>query len=331
MKLLMNFAYTPTSEQEARLREIWPGLELRLENLAPERLDGADVEVLVSELVPRDLAAWPKLRWVQLPSAGSNQILGHPIQATDIAVTTASGTHAVPIAQYVTCTCLMMAHRMEQLLQFKPSRTWPNRPALAGRPLRGQTAGIIGYGSIGRECARQLAALGLRIVCLKHDPANRRATGYNAWPETGDPEGRIPSQWYGPGQLPELLAESDWVVVTVPSTPRTQGLIDTAQFSAFKPGARLIIISRGGIVSEPALAAALRDGRLAAAAVDCYVREPLPPDDPLFDVPNLLMTPHMSGVYDGFWPRFMDLVGENLRRYRAGLPLLNATRRHLGY
>ena len=136
MKLLMNFAYTPTSEQEARLREIWPGLELRLENLAPERLDGADVEVLVSELVPRDLAAWPKLRWVQLPSAGSNQILGHPIQATDIAVTTASGTHAVPIAQYVTCTCLMMAHRMEQLLQFKPSRTWPNRPALAGPPSR---------------------------------------------------------------------------------------------------------------------------------------------------------------------------------------------------
>lgn len=297
MKLLLNCAFDFSDAQRRGLEAIWPGLEIQHENKPADDLHGPDVEVLVTELVPRNLAAWPRLRWVQLLSAGSNQLLGHPIQATAIPVTTASGTHAVPIAQYVTCACLMMAHRLEQLLQFKPSRTWPNRQALASTPLRGQTAGLIGYGSIGRECARQLAALGLRIVCLKRDSANRRASGYQAWLGTGDPEGRLPSVWYGPHQLRELLGESDYVIVSVPSTPRTQGLIDRAQMAWLKPGAKMVIISRGGIVNETALAAALRDGQLAAAAVDCYVHEPLPPDHFLFDVPNLLDdAPHVGRV-----------------------------------
>ena len=126
-----------------------------------------------------------------------------------------SGTHGVPIAQFVTCTYLMMMHRMPELLQFKPSRTWPNRVALAGSTLRSQTVGIIGYGSIGRECARQLAALGMRVVCLKRDPATRRDDGYNAWPGTGDPEGTLPSAWFGPDQLNAMLPECDLVVVAV--------------------------------------------------------------------------------------------------------------------
>jgi len=246
-------------------------------------------------------------------------------------VTTASGTHGVPIAQFVTCTWLMMVHRMPQLLQFKPARAWPNRPSLASTTLHGLTAGIVGYGSIGRECARQLAALGMRIVCLKRDPASRTDTGYNAWPGTGDPEGSIPSAWYGPGQLEEMLPECDLVVVSVPSTPRTEGMIGGREFAWLKPGARMIIVSRGGIVGEAALADALRNGQLREAVVDCYVREPVPADHIFFDVPNLIMTPHMSGVYEGFWPVMLALLGENLRRFQAGLPLLNQTDRRYGY
>lgn len=332
MKLLLNTIFKFDDAQRASLQAIWPGIELVEQSAsAPEQLDGTGVEVLVTELVPRNLEAWTSLRWVQLLSAGANQLLRHPIQQTAIPVTTASGTHGVPIAQYVTCTWLMMAHRMPQQLQFKPSRTWPNRLALAGTVLRGMTAGIVGYGSIGRECARQLAALGMRVVCSKRDPASRADDGYNAWPGTGDPQGLIPESWFGPSQLREMLGQCDLVVVTVPSTPKTEGMIGARELAWLKPGARMVIISRGGIVAEPALAEALRGGQLAEAVVDCFVREPLSADHFFFDVPNLIMTPHMSGVYEGFWPLMVGLLGENLRRFRAGQRLLNLTDQRNGY
>lgn len=332
MKLLLNTIFKFSDAQRTALQTIWPGIELAEQSASsPEQLDGAGVEILVTEQVPRNLEAWSSLRWVQLMSAGANQLLNHPIQQSPIPVTTASGTHSVPIAQFVTCTWLMMAHRMPQLLQFQPTRIWPNRLALAGTTLRGQTVGIVGYGSIGRECARQLSALGMRVICVKRDPGNRMDAGYNAWPGTGDPEGRIPAGWFSPGQLHAMLPECDLVVVTAPSTPQTEGMIGNREFACLKPGARMIIISRGGIVVEQALADALRCGQLAEAVVDCYVREPLPADHFFFDVPNLIMTPHMSGVYDGFWPVMVGLLGENLRRFRAGQPLLNLTDRRKGY
>ena len=332
MKLLLNTVFTFSESQHAALRAIAPTLEIvEADNVAPENLDGTGVEILVTEQVPRNLEAWSSLRWVQLMSAGANQLLNHPIQQTKIPVTTASGTHGVPIAQYVTCAWLMMIHRMPQLLQFKSARAWPNRLALAGTTSRGLTAGIVGYGSIGRECARQLSALGMRVVCLKRDPTVRADAGYNAWPGTGDATGAIPEKWFGPDQLREMLGQSDLVVVTVPSTPQTEGMIGARECAWLKPGARMIIISRGGIVAEPALADALRAGQLAEAVVDCFVREPLPPDHFFFDVPNLILTPHISGVYEGFWPLMVGLIGENLRRFKSDQPLLNLTSRQHGY
>lgn len=331
MKLLLNSFFRLADDHRRQLAAVVPGLEIVETNLPADQLDPTGVEVLVSEQVPRAVETWPQLRWVQLLSAGANQLRNHPIQCTRIPVTTASGTHGVPIAQYVTAMVLMMAHRMPQLLQFKPTRTWPNRVALAGTSLRGLTAGIIGYGSIGRECARQLQALGLRILCQKRDPAHRRDDGYNAWPGTGDPDGILPERWFGPGELGEMLPQCDFIVVAVPSTAETDGMIGDREFALLKPGARLIVVSRGGIVGEAALAEALRSGRLAEAAVDCFVREPLPSDHFLFEVPNLILTPHMSGVYEGFWPRAVDLVAENLRRHSAGLDLLNRVNVKSGY
>ena len=332
MKLLLNTVFDFSPDQRAALTAAAPGLVLASANNAKvDELDGGDVEILVGEQVPRDLAAWPRLRWVQLMSAGSNQLVGHPIQQTAIPVTTASGTHGVPIAQYITCAVLMLAHRMPQLLEYKETQKWPNRLALAGQPLRGQTVGVVGYGSIGRECARQLAALGLRVICLKRDPAARRDDGFNAWPGTGDPEGTIPAAWYLPDQLSEFLPQCDFVVVTVPSTPQTDGMLGLAQLALMKRSAHLIVISRGGIVPEPVLAEALRTGLLAGAVIDCFVREPLNGPHEFFSVPNLIMTPHMSGVYQGFWDVFVNLLADNLRRFHTGAPLLNAVNHRLGY
>lgn len=332
MKLHLNTVFTFSETQRAALAAACPNLTLVETNTTkPDELDGADVDILVSEQVPRNLSAWKKLRWVQLLSAGSNQLVGHPIQQTSIPVTTASGTHGVPIAQYVSCAVLMLAHRMPKLLDYQRTQQWPNRLALAGQVLRGQTVGIIGYGSIGRECARQLAALGLRVICLKRDPAARRDEGYNAWAETGDPQGVIPAAWYGPGQLAEFLPQCDFVVVTVPSTPETEGMLGLPQLAMMKRTAQLVVISRGGIVPEKILAEALRSGLLPGAAIDCFEREPLNGPHELFAVPNLLMTPHMSGVYQGFWEVFVGLLVDNLRRFHAGTPLLNAVNHRLGY
>jgi phosphoglycerate dehydrogenase-like enzyme len=332
MKVLVNCPFKLSAAERQALANGVPGIEI-IEDFRPDpdQLDGTGVEALVTEQVPKNLSRWPQLRFVQLLSAGSNQLLGHPIQATSIPVTTASGTHGVPIAQYVTCAVLMLAHRMPELLEFKPTRKWPNRTALAGFTLRGRTAGILGYGSIGRECGRQLAGLGMRVICLKKNPAARRDEGFNAWPDTGDPEGTIPAAWHGPDQLAEFLSASDFVIVTLPSTPATEGMIGEREFKAFKPGAHLVIISRGGIVNEAALADALRGGRLGGAVVDCFVREPVPPDHPFFEVPRLVMTPHMSGVYDNFWPVFQRLLLENLQRLRERRPLLNEVDRTHGY
>lgn len=332
MKLHLNTVFNFSDAQRAALAAACPGLTIVETNTTKlDEVDGADVDILVSEQVPRNLAAWNRLRWVQLLSAGSNQLAGHPIQQTPIPVTTASGTHGVPIAQYVTCVVLMMAHRMPQVLDYQRTQKWPNRLALASQPLRGQTVGIIGYGSIGRECARQLTGLGLRVLCLKRDPAARRDEGFNAWPGTGDPDGKFPAGWYGPGQLAEFLPQCDFVIVTVPSTPDTDGMLGLKQLALCKRSAYLVVISRGGIVPETVLAEALRTGLLAGAAIDCFEREPLNGPHDLFTVPNLLMTPHMSGVYQGFWEIFVDLLVENLRRFRTGAPLLNAVSHRLGY
>ena len=332
MKILFNMPFALTAEQRAAVQRIVPGCEIaHTAEPDPDKLDGAGVEVLVTEPVPRDLAKWPRLRWVQLLSAGSNHLRGHPIWDAPAIVTNASGTHGVPIAQYITVTWLMMMHRMPELLGFKGTRKWPNRAALAGRVVRGLTAGIIGYGGIGRESARQLQALGMRVLGLKRDPTDRRHHGFNPFPGTGDPDGTIPAGWYAPEQMAEFLPQCDLVVITVPSTTRTENLIGAKELALMKPGAHLILISRGGIVNEAALAEALRRGQLGGAAVDCFVQEPTLPDHPFYDVPNLVMTPHMSGVFTDYWPVLFKLVDQNLQHYTTGGRLLNVVSPARGY
>lgn len=335
MKLLLySSTFKFTAGQRDELRALWPGMEIDEQPMAPgalEKIDGASVDVLVSDPVPRNIGAWSCLRLVQLTSAGANQLVNHPILHTAIPVATASGLHGVPIAQYVTCAWLMMAHRIPTIFSYKADRTWPDRNALPGLPVRGLTAGILGYGSIGRECARQLHALGMRIVCLKRDPSKRVDPDFNAWPGTGDPEGKLPEAWFAPTQLREMLPRCDLIVVTVPSTPQTLGLIGATELAMLPKHARVIIVSRGGIIDEAALATALRAGQLAGAAVDCYVTEPVPKEHPFFDTPNLIMTPHVAGIYEAFWPGMFKLLGDNVRRLKDGKAILNQVSRQHGY
>ncbi len=296
-----------------------------------DQVDGTRTTVLVTEDIPQNLSRWPALRFVQLISAGINHIEGHRIWKTDIQVATAAGTHAVPIGQHATCVLLMLVHRMPETTAFKSTRTWPNRVAMASTMLRGKIAGMLGYGGIGRECARQLHALGMRIVCLKSDPAQRRHQGFTAFESVGDPDGTLPERWFGPGELQEMLPLCDALVVSAPLTPASQGMLGRRELALLPSGSRIVIVSRGGIVEERALAESLSSGHLAGAAVDAYMREPPPADHPLFDAPNLIMTPHMSGVFKEYWEVASELLCLNLERFARGQRLLNRVVPARGY
>ena len=258
MRILFNtdVPYRLTAEETAGIQAAFPGAEIVQAGVTKNAVspDLEKVNILITDLqIPPDLKQCPNLQWVQLVSAGANQITNHPLAETAIPVTTSSGLHGVPIAQFVTGTLLMLVHRLPQLGAIQASRHWPEgRWALRASVLRGQTAGIIGYGSIGRECARQLHALGLKILAL--DPAGKRDEGYNIWPGTGDREGSLPERWFKPAEVREMLPLCDVLVVAAPLTPQTRGMIDAAELALARPGLRLIIISRGETGVGPARA-----------------------------------------------------------------------------
>jgi len=323
--------HRPTAAELAALAAACPGVRVvhAADGLGAVEMAAADV-LVTDQRVPRRIEDWPRLRWIQLLSAGANQIAGTPVASADVLVTTASGLHGVPIAQFVTGGLLLMVHRFPAMAAAQATRRWPaDRWALRGALLRGATVGILGYGSIGRECGRQLHALGMRVLAL--DPGPRNDTGYNAWPGTGDPDGGLPEAWFGPDGLHEMLARCDALVVAAPYTPRTAGWIGERELALLKKGAWLVVISRGGIVREKALAESLRSGHLAGALVDCFEQEPLPPEHFFHDTPNLVLTPHLAGAFEGFWPAFMTLLTENLGRYVRGAKMHNVADKALGY
>jgi phosphoglycerate dehydrogenase-like enzyme len=297
----------------------------------PDQFDGGQCDVLVTELIPRELDAWPRLKFVQLLSAGVNHLTGHPIWKRGIPVATASGLYSVPMAQFTTAAVLALAHQMPETTKLKSTRQWPNRDMFEGSLVRGKTVGILGYGSIGRECARQLKSLGMRVVCMSRGGRSNNDDHFLAWPGTGDPLGEIPDRWFTPNQIHEMLPMCDVLIVMAPRTSATESFIDARELALLPRGALLLIISRGGIVDEEALAKALETGQVGAAWVDGFSKEPAPPSNPLFTAPNVVLTPHVSGVYKEYWSELPKLLKENLRRLLKGETLLNLASGELGY
>jgi phosphoglycerate dehydrogenase-like enzyme len=295
----------------------------------------SEVEVLFSSFAPETLEPLPRLRWFQGRSAGINAFVGTPLWNSDVRFTTASGVHAIPIAEYVTGMMIALARDFLGYLDFQRRACWPMTPKVhfeqfPGRELRGATVLIIGYGSIGREIARQSRALGLRVLAIKRDPAARADPGF-IMPGTGDPDGSIPARILPPADLGDVLPLAEYVVIASASTAETRHLIGEAQLRCMRPDAILINIARGDIVDEPALVRALQERWIAGAGLDVFEREPLPADHPLWRLDNVILSPHIAG----FTPRYDDhmatLFAENLRRYVSGEPLLNLVDRSRGY
>jgi phosphoglycerate dehydrogenase-like enzyme len=218
------------------------------------------------------------------------------------------------------------------MLCYQRRHEWPDGrwDLFAGPEVRGQTMGIVGYGSIGREVGRLARAFGMRVLATKRRAEERRGTGYEL-PALGDPEGTVPDQIFPPSRLREMLAQSDFVVLAVPLAPETEGLIGEGELRAMKPNAYLVNIARGPIVNEAALIRALQEGWIAGAGLDVFAQEPLPPDSPLWGMENVILSPHVAGFTIHYDERAADLFAENLRRYLAGEPLLNRVDRGRGY
>jgi phosphoglycerate dehydrogenase-like enzyme len=320
--------------QLSRLRAVSP--ELRVTCAEAGAADYSRTEVLYAGVPPRDLAQAPNLEWVQLHMAGVNALYDHPLYTESSAtLTTTSGVHAATIAEYAITVLLALAHRVPAMVEWQRRGGWPpdeqRWPLFVPTEVRGATLGIIGYGSIGRELARiAKTAFAMRVLACKRDPSQRTDPGYCA-PGTGDPEGRLPDAWFPREKLHDLLARSDVVVMAAPLTPETERMLAAAELAVMKPSAYFINVGRGPTVDEPALAAALRERRLAGAAIDVFAKEPPPAGHPFYALDNVIVSPHVSGFLPTYDDRCAELFAENLRRYLSGAPLLNLVDRAKGY
>jgi phosphoglycerate dehydrogenase-like enzyme len=275
--------------------------------LSPAQLAALDkVEVILALDLPFQIRNHaPNLKWVQGYGAGVTQLVS-VLKGSDVWLTSAAGVGAPGIAEFVMGRLLQVWKRLRLLDEQQGQHVWEQQ---FGERLAGRTLGIVGLGAIGVEVARRAAAFDMVVIATKRDPS------------TGVPG--FVSRAFAPDGLPELLAESDAVIVSASLNPDTRSLIGAAQLAMMRRGALLCNVGRGALLDEVAVVDALRTGHLGAAILDTTRTEPLPHGDPLWEAPNMFLSPHTSNCMDGYADRLGALFAENLNRYVDGLPLKN--------
>jgi phosphoglycerate dehydrogenase-like enzyme len=265
--------------------------------------------------------------------AGLDRALKNPlVQAEDIEVTSASGIHATPIAEY--CIGMMLAFNLKipDMLRYQGDGKWAENAHDVFRPtpLRNKTLGIAGYGSIGRELARLAQSFGMRVLASKRDPRKPEDSEYSE-PGLGDPMGDIPERIYPGEALATMARDCDYLVVTLPLTKATHHIINEDVFKAMKKTAVIINIARGEVIDEAAMISALAAEKIGGAALDVFEQEPLPAGSPLWNFDNVIISPHVSGNNTDYHRRAAALFIENLKRYIEKRPLFNRLERERGY
>ena len=293
----------------------------------------ARCEVLYTDHVIPDPELAPNLKWIQHHYAGLDPTVGFtPVDRPNVTVTTLSGAATSQIAEYVLSMLLAFGRQLPALAAQQRKAEWPKDrwERFKPRELRTSTIGIVGYGSIGRQVARLLREFGATVLATKNDAMHPIDSGYT--PEgMGDPNGDLVHRLYPAQAIKSMLKDCDFIVITVPLTDKTRGLVNADVLSVCKPTAYLIDVARGGIVDHTALIKALNEHRLAGAALDVFPEEPLPKKSPLWELPNVIITPHIAGVSGQYDERAMALFAENLSRYMADLPLYNIFNSQKGY
>ncbi|MFC8421457.1 D-2-hydroxyacid dehydrogenase [Streptomyces sp. NPDC057236] len=276
-----------------------------------ERLPSADV-LLVWDFTSHAVReAWPgegpRPRWVHTASAGVDHLLCPELAASDTVVTNARGVFDRPIAEYVAALVLAFAKDLPRTLDLQRERTWRHRES---RRVAGTRAVVVGSGPIGRAIAGTLTALGVKTALV-----GRTAR----------------AGVHGPDDLDRLLARADWVIAAAPLTESTRGMFDARRFGVMQPSAHFVNVGRGQLVVEDALAEAVRRRWIAGAALDVFENEPLTPDSPLWRLPGLVVSPHMSGDTVGWRDELGEQFVELFELWAAGRPLENVVDKQRGY
>jgi phosphoglycerate dehydrogenase-like enzyme len=325
LKIISTFPFS--AEARATLREAAGKDVLCITNTDELLSRLREAEVLCSYWIPNDWRILaPHLRWLQYSSGGVDELLTTGILDADsgVIVTTAAGIYANTISEYVFGSMLMFNRTWPEMFRLQERRVWPRSAHwynLGGRELGDQTLGIIGLGNIGRRIAQLGNAFGMHVLAT-------RRTLHPHSQATADPD---VDQYYPLEHLHEMLHECDYVVLCVPLTKETEHLIGAAELRAMRPQAYLINVARGQIIDEQALIQALQSGWIAGAGLDVVENEPLPATSPLYTLPNVILTPHISGLSVHYDQRLLTLFAANLRQYRTGEPLHNRYNPERGY
>ena len=276
-----------------------------------------DIEIVAGGIAPELLLQAPALRWYQQWGAGADWLLRYPDAAQkDFTLTNASGVHTIQISEHIIGMCLMLGRRLQEAVRAQMRHEWWSAPGETMVELRGHTMLVVGVGAIGAYTAQLASAFGMRVEGVRRD-ATKSESGV--------------AQMYGNDQLRDRLPHADIVVLTVPLSAATRGMIGADELGLMKSSAFILNIGRGGTIDEAALAHALREKRIAGAGLDVFDPEPLPSDSPLWDMPNVVVTGHYSGGSPHYNERAMAIFLDNLERYRAGKPLRNVVDKEAGY
>ncbi|MET0955661.1 MAG: D-2-hydroxyacid dehydrogenase [Cryobacterium sp.] len=278
-------------------------------------VDSADVLYGIPDVDPaalaRTVAANPRLRWVQLMAAGGGaQVKAADLRTEDldrVVFTTSAGVHGGPLAEFALFGILAGAKQLPRLQAQQRDHAWPGRWALG--QVRDQTVLLVGLGGIGREIARLTAALGMHVIGTRRPGSSKTVEHVDEYVSIDD--------------LAASAGRADAIVVSLPGTSATDGLLDAAVFAAARPGVTVVNVGRGTVIDESALLDALRDGQVGFAALDVFATEPLPADSPLWDQPNVLVSPHTAALDAGEERRIAELFADNATRLLDGAPLRN--------
>jgi phosphoglycerate dehydrogenase-like enzyme len=319
-----------------RLKALSSRLEIRIQpvkaadDLPSSLLENIDV-LYTSDVIP-DLEDMPNLRWIQLHDAGVHRVTEHPALRSNIKVTTLSGVSAPIMAEYALMAMLSLGRRIHRMVQDKHAKRWAEDRVERFMPteLRGSTVGIVGYGSVGREIARVCHSLGAEIVGIKRDLKLLEDEGY-CLDGHGDPKAEFVGRLYPPQAIASMSSICDFIVICVPLTQKTRGMVGEKVFKLMKPKRYLIDISNGGVVDHGALVEALQEGKIAGVALDVFPVEPLPQSSPLWEMANVLLSPHIAGSSQHYSELAIDCFAENMKRYLSDQPLLNLYKAGRGY
>ncbi|KAH8883269.1 hypothetical protein GQ53DRAFT_882823 [Thozetella sp. PMI_491] len=341
--LLLQIPLEPNEEWIAKIESRYPGLEVRWiplrwspgskdmeHDIAPQKWKGVTIACLFP---PHPAHLMSQVRYVQLTSASADKWYGHEVYKNrDVAFCTANGAQPPQIAEWVMGTWLMTSHGFLNYIAFQKDAKWCNQLSDI-QDSSGLRMGILGYGAVGRQCARLAAAMGMEVYAFTRSPrvtAEDRKDDSYCIPGMGDPDGLIPTRWFhgtSKAAVNDFLGHGlDILVISLPLTKSTEFIIDREQLDILAKSKRKTFLSnvaRGKHVNPDALLEALQRGKIRGAALDVTYPEPLPDGHPLFTAPNIIITPHVSWRSPRYWDRILAIVEANLERLNSGEKLLN--------